>query len=328
MPQCDLGLTPARTDLEFHASGFIVKVQGSWTDTALHEFRQFLRVRGLLPSDRELEIVLARAREQYCKGKYRLSICSAHPCRARIGFDASDQALSALAENMKIPISKTGCQGPCKQAPVLSLRFGDRSEIFAQVSSMQDWQTVLNFVKAVRRSGTLMTDAAQAEKFRFDPVHDHTKTGAHLQPLEFLLGHFRGEGKYAMTPYSFKKEVIGTIEAGGRFIALRMDVAYPLIDGRHDVHKALVIAGAEPLSGKIAAHAYTDGGLVHEYAVENRKAWLEFEDQPPGHEKHWARARKILQPTENGFEERLEVDDGGGNFIPYYTIAMRKITDA
>jgi hypothetical protein len=48
------------------------------------------------------------------------------------------------------------------------------------------------------------------------------------------------------------------------------------------------------------AHAYTDGGLVREYAVENRKAWLEFEDQPPGHEKHWARARKILQPTENG----------------------------
>lgn len=38
MSQRDLGLTPA-TDLEFHASGFIVKVQGSWADTALHEFR-------------------------------------------------------------------------------------------------------------------------------------------------------------------------------------------------------------------------------------------------------------------------------------------------
>ena len=188
---------------------------------------------------------------------------------------------------------------------------------------MQDWQTVLNFVKAVRRSGTLLSDAAQAEKFRFDPVHDHAKMGAHLQPLEF-----RGEGKYAMTPYSFKKEVMGTIEADGRFIALRMDVAYPLVDGRDDVHKALVVAGAEPLSGKIAAHAYTDGGLVHEYAVENRKTWLEFEDQPPEHEKRWTRARKILQPTKNGFEERLDGDPGGGNFIPYYVIAMRKITGA
>ena len=107
-----------------------------------------------------------------------------------------------------------------------------------------------------------------------------------------------------------------------------MDVVYPLVDGRYDVHKALVIAGAEPLSGKIAAHAYTDGGFVREYAVENRKAWLEFEDQPPGHENHWARARKILQPTEDGFEERLEVDPGGGNFIPYYVVAMQKISGA
>lgn len=53
--------------------------------------------------------------------------------------------------------------------------------------------------------------------------------------------------------------------------------------------------------------------------------WLEFEDQPPGHEKHWALAQKILQPTENGFEARLEVDAGGGNFTPYYVIQMRKI---
>jgi hypothetical protein len=88
---------------------------------------------------------------------------------------------------------------------------------------------------------------------------------------------------------------------------LRLDVAYPLTDGQQDVHKALVIAGGGTVSGKIAAHAYTDGSLVRECAVENRKARLEFEDQPPG---QW----KILQPTETGFEERLEVDAGGGNF--------------
>ena len=95
-----------------------------------------------------------------------------------------------------------------------------------------------------------------------------------------------------------------------------MDVAYPLVDGRHDIHRARVIAGAEPLSGKIAAHACTDGGPIRKYAVDTRTPWLEFEDQPPGHEKPGRIARKILQPTENGFEERLEVDPGGGKFIP------------
>jgi hypothetical protein len=317
--------TKAATDLEFHASGFMVKVHGSWTDASLKQFRHFLRARRLEPTDDQLMAVLAYAKQQYLKGQCRLSLCNAQPCRAKIGFDTSDDALERVARDLHVPISKTGCQGPCKQAPVISLRVGDRSEMFAQVSSVDDWQIFLNFLKAARQSGTLLIDAGQAEQFRFDPVHAHRQPDAHLKPLQFLLGHFRGEGKYAMVPYSFQKEVIGTTEAGGRFIALRMDVVYPLTDGQQDVHKALVIAGAEPLSGKIAAHAYTDGGLVREYAVENRKAWLEFEDQPPGHEKQWARARKILRPTEAGFEERLEVDAGSGNFTPYYVIQMRKI---
>jgi len=65
-----------------------------------------------------------------------------------------------------------------------------------------------------------------------------------------------------MNSYAFQKEVIGTFEAGGRFIALRMDASYPLADGRKDVHKALVIVGSEAASGSITAHAYTDGGIV------------------------------------------------------------------
>lgn len=313
------------TELKFHAAGFIVKVRGSSTHAALQEFRQFLRVRRLLPNDDQLITILEQARQQYLEGESRLSLCTAEPCCTRIGFDTSDRALQRLAREIGITISKTGCQGPCKQAPVLSLRVDKRSEIFGQVASLQDWEVILNFARAARQAGTLMMDAGEAEHFRYDPVHDHAKPGPHLKPLQFLVGHFRGEGKYAMTPYSFQKEVIGTLEAGGRFIALRMDVAYPLTDGRHDIHKALVIAGAEPLSGRIAAHAYTDGGLVREYSLVNRQNRLEFEDQPPGHEKRWTRARKILQPSDNGFEERLEVDNGDGNFVPYYIIPMRKV---
>jgi hypothetical protein len=312
-------------DLEFHASGFIAKVGGSWTVTALQEFRHFLELRALKPSEDQLMAVLQQQRTRYLEGQCRLSICSAQPCRARIGFDISDDALRRAGDEIDVPISKSGCQGPCKQAPVMSLRVGNRSEIFAQVVSAQDWQTILTFAKVARQNDTMLIDAGPAEQFRYDPVHNHGRPAAHLKPLQFLLGHFRGEGKYAMAPYSFHKELIGTMEAGGRFIALRMDVAYPLTDGRHDVHKALVIAGTEPLSGKIAAHAYTDGGIIRQYLVQNRQNRLEFEDQPPGHEKRWARARKILQPTENGFDESLEVDTGSGDFIPYYVIAMRKV---
>jgi hypothetical protein len=186
---------------------------------------------------------------------------------------------------------------------------------------------VLAFVKAAVQTGSLLIDPGKAEEFLHDPVHDHGKPSAHLKPLGFLLGHFRGQGRYAMNSYAFHKEVVGTFEAGGRFIALRMDASYPLADGRKDVHKALVIVGSEAASGTISAHAYTDGGVVREYRVERREQMLQFADEPPGHRDRWKRARKILRPTVDGFEERLEVDDGSG-YVPYYVIPMQKVNDA
>ena len=54
---------------------------------------------------------------------------------------------------------------------------------------------------------------------------------------------------------------------------------------------------------------------------------LNFADTPPDHSADWTRARKILEPTDEGFEERLEVDDGSG-FKTYYAIPMRRIAAA
>ena len=324
-------MTRARTskektaDLEFHASGFLVKVEGSWTAAALAQFRHFLNLRRLSVSDDDLLGVLRQARKNYFAGNNRLYLCGAQPCCNKIAFDTSDEALETLGREAGLAISKTGCQGPCKQAPVLSLRIGERNQMFAQVAADKDWRAVLDFVQAAVQAGSLLIPPGEAEEFRHDPVHEHGKPSAHLKPLRFLLGHFRGEGRYAMTSYAFQKEVIGTFEAGGRFIALRMDASYPLADGRKDVHKALVIVGSEPASGSITAHAYTDGGIVREYAIERRQQALEFADEAPGHADQWKGARKILRPTPEGFEERLEVDAGQG-FVPYYTIPMRRIT--
>ena len=310
-------------NLDFHAAGLLVKGQGSWTESALAQFRHFLKLRGLSPSEDELRSALRRAENDYAVGDQRLYLCAAEPCCDKIEFDVSAARLESLSQKIGVPISETGCQGPCKHAPVMSLRIGDKQETFAEVAAQDDWQAVLQFVKAAARAGTLLVDTGAAEKFRFDPVHDHGKPSAHMQPIEFLLGHFRGEGRYAMIDYAFQKEVIGSFEAGGRFISLRMDASYPLADGRKDIHKALVIVGAEP-SGNIAAHAYTDGGQMREYAIERKESTLEFADTPPGHASQWQRARKILRPTPDGFEERLEVDPGDG-FVPYYVIAMRRV---
>jgi len=317
-------LTNSMTELQFHVAGFIAKVNGVWTEKALEQFREFLRLRRFDPPDDELMMILREARERYLNGFGCVSVCAAKPCRDRIGFDLSAAGLQSAAFDAGMPIWLTGCQGPCKQAPVLSLRIADRSEFFAQVASAGDWQAILDFAKQARAAGTLMTNAGAAEPFRFDPVHDHPKPSVHLTPLRFLLGHFRGQGRYAMASYTFQKEVIGTSEVGGRFIALRMGVSYPLVDGRTDVHNALVMVGTEALSDRFIAHAYTDAGLFRQYSVEGTENGLEFDDLPPGHAE-WRRARKVLRPTAAGFEEQLEVD-GGAGFVPYYVISMQRVT--
>jgi len=300
MPRARTG-DQRRAELEFHAAGFLVKVEGSWTATALAQFRHFLNLRRLSPSTQELKDALTKVKHEYFDGKNRLYLCVAEPCCSKIGFDMSDAALDRVRCELGLPISKTGCQGPCKQAPIVSLRVGERSEMFAQVTTQHDWSAVLDFVKAAVQAGSLLIDAGAAEDLRHDPVHDHGKPSAHLKPLRFLLGHFRGEGRYAMTEYAFQKEVIGSFEAGGRFIALRMDASYPLADGRKDVHKALVIVGSEPSSGNITAHAYTDGGIVREYSIAYSEQALEFTDVPPGHADEWKRARKILKTDKRRF---------------------------
>lgn len=319
MSETDRPSTPAENiqnpdAVDFHAAGFLVKVQGAWTGKALEEFRAYLRRKGFSPPEDELGEVLERAKRRYFEHDACLYLCAERPCRDKVRFDVPGES--------DFPVRLTGCQGPCKQAPVVSLRVRERVEMFAQVFSPADWRAVGGFAARAGAAGTLLVDPGAAAPFRFDPVYG-PNNGVQLRSLEFLLGHFRGDGKYAAGSYSFQKEVVGTLEAGGRFIALRMDACYPLPDGQKDVHTALVVVGPDD-SGNIEASAYLDGGGVRKYAIEVGDGFLRFDDIPPGHAER-QRARKILQPRPGGFEERLEVDEGRGAFAPYYTIQMRRV---
>jgi len=158
-----------------------------------------------------------------------------------------------------------------------------------------------------------------------DLVHDPEERRQALQPLRFLLGHFHGEGRYVHRTGTFEKDVTGSWEAGGRFVGLRMSVTYPLGDGRKDIHDALVLIGSPSENGLFPAQAYTDGGAIVEYRLAYENGALSFADRPPTeYGLQVARARKCLIPTVDGFEERLEIDRGDGQFEPYSVIALRR----
>ena len=161
-----------------------------------------------------------------------------------------------------------------------------------------------------------------------DLVHDPEENRLPLQRFRFLLGSFRGEGRYAKGTNVFYKEMNGVWEAGGRFIGLRMTVTYPLADGRRDIHEALVMIGTGSTSEYFTAQAYTDGGTILNYQLELDDDALSFADRPPTeYGSKVKRARKRLTPTVEGFEERVEVDWGDGSFQPYSVVAMQRVED-
>jgi hypothetical protein len=199
--------------------------------------------------------------------------------------------------------------------------------MFGRVASRAACQVVTRFANDAARAGSLLVPSAGAEEFRYDPLHRHERPNTQLKAIRFLLGHFRGEGRFGCDGAFFEKELFGSYEAGGRFIGLRMAASYQLPEGGTDTHRALVIVGAGPGSGVLTGRAYTDGGGVRDYTVAQRELALEFEDDTPDHGHHWQRARKIISPTSEGYEERLEVDAGSG-FEPYYTVRMTHLSEA
>src|SRR5438128_233272 len=109
------------SEVAFHASGFMVRVEGSPTTVSLARFRHFLRLRRLAPTERELIHVLERAKQEYLEQARRLYVCNEHPCRSRRNYELSSGAPDPR-DPRRLTISTTGCQGLCKQAPVASLR--------------------------------------------------------------------------------------------------------------------------------------------------------------------------------------------------------------
>ena len=305
-------------DLDALALAFVVQVQGAWTPQALDTWRTQLAQQGFTPTDAVLQTALERARHQFNTGAAQLFLCTDQPCRKQQKFDANADGA--------FPVTMTACQGPCTQAPVATLRVGQRCEMFARFIREDAWHAVLDFSARAASAHTLLIDHGAAHPFRFDPVHEHESGSGPLHALHFLLGHFEGYATFADGTEAFHKEVTGAWEVGGRFLSLRMSVAYPLADGRKDIHTAMVMLGVNPDTGHIDGRVYTDGGVVRDYHLQVEGDTVLFDDQPAAHQHVPAtRARKVLCPTTSGFEERLELAPGTGAFELYYRVAMCRV---
>ncbi|MFT3699328.1 MAG: hypothetical protein QM831_39635 [Kofleriaceae bacterium] len=272
-------------------------------------FARFVRARGVFANSSELDAALDRARDRYLADD-ALLVCDAHPCNAT----------NRLTLAVGMPVRRTGCQGFCKHKPMMTLRVGSQRELIGRATP-SDHDAIEMFARAALQERSLLVPQRSAiEPLRIDAEHGDTPAGQ-LRAVHFLCRRFRGAGRYTDGSYSFTKEVVGSYEAGGRFLSLRMEAHYPTSDRGVDVHRALVIVGVTN-AGTLTGRAFTDGGDVHDYEITYANDELEFADRSPDHGMRCTAVRKRLRPTPDGYEECLEVDRGRG-FQPYYAIAMR-----
>ena len=150
-----------------------------------------------------------------------------------------------------------------------------------------------------------------------------------LLRVGFLVGEFSGQGEYATAKQRFRKETIGTWEAGGQFLSHRVRVTYILKNGLLDVHEACIVVGMDASGVNLEARAYTDNGQAFDYKITVSGEELSFPDRAPGHSSssrsQKGRARKILCPIDGGYDERLEVYSAGSlKYVPYSKVAYTR----
>lgn len=144
-----------------------------------------------------------------------------------------------------------------------------------------------------------------------------------LGQLAFLVGRFRGEGVLPDGRVRVEKESVGSWEAGGHFLALRLVASYWVGERLADRHEAMVLVGIEPESLALSAEAFTDSGGKLRYVLEIENGALVFDDRPP-HGTRAARARKTIAPTLGGYLERLDLESAAGALETYALLEMRR----
>ncbi len=312
-----------RSSLDRLTLALVVSGLGDYTNEAVSDLRRDVESKEIMHAAKEFDASLERAKRHFTQGDAHLFLCDGEPCQQRRRFEATSDALQREAERIDCLISPTACQGPCKQAPVALLRVGHGCEFFAQFVRHREWEAVLGFAQRAAQAKTLLVDAGAAQPFRYDPVHQPEKPSAALESVRFLVGHFEGTVELPLEQRSIQKEVIGSWEAGGRFLSLRMAATYRAKNGSWDRHQVFIVLGPDEETGTLVSRAYTDGGMIHEFHIVIEERRLMFADRVPHHVPAMA-ARKVLTPTMDGYEETLELDRGRGVFEPYYKMPIQR----
>ena len=269
-----IAVVECMTELDLHALRFVVRNDGELNDVARTRFLRFVAARGLSPTTEQLADALDNATTHY-RSTDSLHARGTSPDIDIFGFDTSDCSMPQITTDTGGTSTKSG--GIERRA-------------------------LLEFARASASEHTfLITESSAAEGTRFEFNNGHAEPAGRLRALDFLLGRFHGEGRYAHGTCMFTKDVVGACEADGRFVTLRIEVRYPTGNGGADVRHALVVVGTSEQSDQLIATEFTDRGETHDYVVAETEAGLQFDDRSPDYPTPWKRVRAFLCPMQDGY---------------------------
>lgn len=114
----------------------VVSGMGTCTEEAVEDLRRYVQSKEIAHTAADFNASLERAKRHFAEGEAHLFLCDGVPCRRRQRFEATPESFRGTEQMMGCPITMTDCQGPCKQAPVATLRVGAKCDMFTQFAQV------------------------------------------------------------------------------------------------------------------------------------------------------------------------------------------------
>jgi hypothetical protein len=143
----------------------MVQYQGNDDANTRANLREMLRTRWHIDDEAEQDRALEAVRTLVYRTDACLYLCQGRSCQRQTRFKNGQTDLLRDASRIGIPLISTRCHGPCRQAPIATIRVGKTWELFSQFHERSDWERILEFARHAVSSETLPIQGREAVNF-------------------------------------------------------------------------------------------------------------------------------------------------------------------
>lgn len=120
----------------------IVKSKGALENSKIDRLIEKVKEKFDGVTQRDIDKALRLAQDRYFNGRIHLFVCDGCDCKKHRGNSVMKKRIADLKDRFDIKVSKTKCQGACGRAPIATIRVGEHSKVFLNMSSKKSWKAL------------------------------------------------------------------------------------------------------------------------------------------------------------------------------------------